>query len=146
MEHSKQDVEAAAAEFLARRAHSRKELTDKLAKRRFPDGLISEVLDEYTERGWLNDVSFAQTQAAILARKCWGPMQIQAKLIRHGISRSDAQSAVDALETDWTESARSRVASRYKKGDEEKAFRHLVQRGFSKNTAREVAFSLPEPD
>ncbi|MEZ4461835.1 MAG: regulatory protein RecX [bacterium] len=144
MEHTKQDVDAAAAGFLARRDHSRAELRAKLMKREFPADLVDDVLNDYVERGWLNDSGFASHQAEILARKGWGPLQIQNKLTQHGVGRDDARAATDALEVDWESAARARVEGRFRAGDEAKAYRHLVQRGFLQGVARKVAFSLDE--
>jgi len=144
VDFSKEDVDAAAAMFLARRDYSRKELRGKLIKKELPVGLVDEVLDEYTRRGWLDDVRFAELQAGILARKQWGPVQIQAKLVHHGVERGVARSAVDALEVVWEDVARDRVSGRFLKGEAAKAYRHLVQRGFSAGVSRKVAFSLDD--
>ena len=144
MEHTKQDVDTSAAGFLARRDHSRAELRGKLLKREFPADLVDEVLDEYEARGWLNDASFAAHQAEILARKGWGPLQIQNKLTQHGVSRQGARDATDALDVDWEVAARDRIQGRFRPGDEAKAYRHLVQRGFLQGLARKVAFSMDD--
>lgn len=144
MDFSKEDVDAAAAMFLARRDYSRKELRGKLLKKELPSDLVDEVLDEYASRGWLDDARFAELQSQILARKEWGPAQIQAKLVHHGVERSVARTAVEALEVVWEEVARERVSGRFLKGEAAKAYRHLVQRGFSAGISRKVAFSLED--
>lgn len=142
MDNSKDDVDGAAAAILARRDHSRGELRAKLLQRGFEAGLVDEVLADYEARGWLNDESFARQQAEILARKAWGPLQIQAKLGQHGVKRDLASRVADELDVDWEELARRRVATKFRAGDAAKAYRHLVQRGFPGGLARKVAFGL----
>lgn len=142
MDPTKDDVDSAAASILARRDHSRGELRKKLLQRGFEAALIDEVLDDYQRRGWLNDVSFARQQAEILARKAWGPAQIQAKLGQHGVGREVASQVVDELEVDWAEVARQRVRQKFRNGDAARAYRHLVQRGFPSGLARKVAFEM----
>jgi regulatory protein len=138
------DVEASAMRFLARRGHSTGELRKKLRRRDFPDDLIDQVIDDFTDRGWLDDVEFAQHQAEILARKEWGPGQIRAKLEKHGVPSTVAEDAVATLNVSWLELAVSRVRGKYGEldsdRDRQRAFRHLTYRGFSARTARAVIF------
>lgn len=137
-------MEASATRFLARRGHSTGELRKKLRKRDFPDPLIEQVLDDFVERGWLDDEEFATHQAELLARKQWGPFKIRAKLTHHGVPDRIAEDAVAALDVDWLEVALQRVRGKYGEleddRDRQRAYRHLTYRGFSSRTARAVVF------
>lgn len=52
---TRSDIEAAAFRLLARRDHARRELAAKLRKRQFDSELITVVLDECTQSGYLDD-------------------------------------------------------------------------------------------
>lgn len=128
-------------DLLARRDHSSGELRDKLLKKGFPKHHVMTVISDMTERGWIDDESFAVRQAEILVRKEWGPLKIVQKLTHHGVEFDLAQRVVDDLDVRWTALARQRLESRYGKDfDAEKAFRHLSYRGFTANVARRAVF------
>ncbi|MBD3641940.1 MAG: regulatory protein RecX [Marinobacter sp.] len=76
---------AAALRLLARREHSRLELSMKLRQRRFENGLIEEVLDEYEEQGWLDDHRFADVYARQRMDLGYGPLRILGELQQRGV-------------------------------------------------------------
>ena len=142
------DVESAAYTYLARRDHSRAELQKKLIGKDFPPALIDEVLDTLEEAGYVDDGNFARHQGSILARKCWGPLQIRAKLRARGLASDliDEALAEIASEEDFSSHALHRLTSRF--GDtstldqktRQKAYRHLVHRGYSPQLIRRLLF------
>lgn len=140
------EAEACVTRFLSRRDHSTGELRAKLSKRGFESDLIESVIAACVDAGWVNDEAFAQHQAEVLADQGWGPAQIRAKLQRHGVDNGLATTTIDALDVDWIDAARGRVARKFgdlEDGDHERAFRHLTYRGFSPNTARRAIFDDP---
>lgn len=142
------DVDAAASRLLARRDHARGELEDKLRRRDMPNELIDDVLDDFDERGYLDDRQFAVEQGSILARKCWGPRQIAAKLRKRGVSDEVIERALADIEQheDWSRRARERLVSRFSPPDElddddqQRAYRHLTYRGYSPSLVRRLLF------
>ena len=54
---------ATALRLLARREHSRLELSLKLRQRKLPGDIINAVLDDYEKEGWLDDDRFADVYA-----------------------------------------------------------------------------------
>lgn len=76
---------AAALRLLARREHSRLELSLKLRQRRFESDLIEEVLDEYEKQGWLDDHRFADVYARQRMDIGYGPLRILGELQQRGI-------------------------------------------------------------
>jgi regulatory protein len=141
------DAETAAVRLLARRDHSKGELKGKLRERGFEDNAIDEVLAVFEQRGWLDDKAFAERQAMLLAEQEFGPVKIVQKLVLHGVPQTLARSAVDGLDLEqtWSSIAQARIRKKFGRTLDEahkaKAFRHLVQRGFTPSVARGVVFA-----
>lgn len=74
-----------ALRLLARREHSRQELSMKLRQRRVDAGVIDTVLDEFEEKGWLDDDRFAEVFVRQRMDAGYGPLKIQADLQQRGI-------------------------------------------------------------
>lgn len=144
----KPEIESATMRYLGRRDYSSGELRDKLLRKDFERHDIDAVLDDFIERGWIDDRRFAEQQAGILHRKEWGPLQIVKKLTRHGVDWDMAREVADALgeEKGWVEPCRARLKSRY--GDVSEldqdemasAYRHLTYRGYPANLVRSLLF------
>jgi regulatory protein len=72
--------------LLARRAHSRRELRDKLKQRNYDPGLIEELLDDLSNRKYLDDRQFAEAFLREELRIHFsGPALIRDKLRQKGI-------------------------------------------------------------
>ena len=93
-----------ALRLLARREHSRLELTLKLRQRRVDDDVIRRVLDDFEDRGWLDDGRFAEVFVRQRMDAGYGPLKILADLHQRGIQSAPPElSAVP--EAQWTEMA-----------------------------------------
>ncbi|RVU45743.1 regulatory protein RecX [Lujinxingia sediminis] len=147
-EHTRDDVEAAAYRFLARRDHACGELRQKLGRYDFEPELVEEVLSELVERGYLDDARFAETQGQALARKGWGPSQIAHRLRQRGVDTVHIDAVLDLVESE--ESFRAR-ASAYLFGKfgapetldertQRRAFRHMLYRGYAPGVVRRLLF------
>lgn len=137
------DAEACVTRLLSFRDHCTGELRAKLRDRRFADELIEEVIADLVAQGYVDDDAFARHQARVLASQEWGPVQIRGKLAQHGVPRETAQQAVEDLDIDWVAVARGRLGRKFGELDvtqRERAYRHLVQRGFAPATARRAIF------
>ena len=90
-----QEIEAAevlfkmrdqALRYLSRRAHSRKELFDKLRNKGHRNDLIDRILDEFVDRGYIDDAAFTRMFIDEEIRlKSSGPLLIRSKLMQRGI-------------------------------------------------------------
>jgi regulatory protein len=87
-----------ALEFLARREHTRRELTRKLAARGFPDDIIAAALD-----------GLERTRIA----KGQGPQRIRAELVQRGIADGEANDGLRAADVDWVATIRAVRAKRF---------------------------------
>jgi regulatory protein len=88
-----------AVELLARSEHSRFLLARKLLLRDFPEGVVSDCLDELEQRGYLDDRRFAeQWVSSRIRRRPEGYLAIIAGLQQRGVDGGLAREVVDAFE------------------------------------------------
>jgi regulatory protein len=96
-----------AVELLARREHSRRELTRKLGTRGFSDEVIAGVLDELERSGALADARFTDVFVRSRVSKGQGPQRIRAELAQRGIGGAAADEVLRGAEVDWLETIRA---------------------------------------
>jgi regulatory protein len=97
----------AALELLARREHSRLELTRKLTARGFPDEVIAAVLDQLESSGALADARFTDTFVRSRLAKGQGPQRIRVELAQRGIAGAAADEVLRATDVDWLTTIRA---------------------------------------
>jgi regulatory protein len=134
------DARSAALAALARRAHTRSELEQKLGRKGFERAEIRALLDDLEERGWLNDAKTATALAAWRSRTGRGRSRIAAELAGKGVSREDADVALATLDPrDEAKALRAALARRERalpagltrQARSKKLFDHLARRGFA---------------
>ncbi|MGM0952238.1 MAG: regulatory protein RecX [Pseudomonadota bacterium] len=79
---------AVALRLLARREHSRQELSLKLRQRKIESDIIDTVLDEYENKGWLDDQRFAEVFTRQRMDMGYGPVRILAELQQRGVHQT----------------------------------------------------------
>lgn len=129
--------------LLARREHSRRELTRKLA-RYFDSAAIAEALDELTRRGLLCERRFALVYVRTAGKK-FGIVRLRRELNIRGIGEADINHALAAELADDEETRAAAVLSG-KFGAQSlseikqraRAGRFLQSRGFAGDTAATV--------
>jgi len=85
-----------ATQYLQSRLHSRAELSKKLMRREFVPTIISSVLDQLTELGYVNDERFAATKALYVSeRKHHGRQRARIELLKSGIRGDVAERALN---------------------------------------------------
>ena len=85
--------------LLSGRDHSAGELCTKLVQKGFKREMINRVVDEFAEKGLLNDREFARKFATDKAElRGWGPVKIKNELIKKGVSKSAAIEAIKSVE------------------------------------------------
>jgi regulatory protein len=104
------DAEActrAALDLLARREHSRRELTRKLGARGFSDDMIASALDGLERSGALAEARFTESFVRTRVAKGQGPARIRAELKQRGVADADADGALREAEVDWLATIRA---------------------------------------
>ena len=134
------DASSAALAALARRAHTRRELEQKLGRKGFDRGEIRILLDDFEEHGLLNDAKTATALAAWRLRTGRGRSRIASELAGKGVSRADVDAALASLDPrDEAKALRAALERRERalpagltrQARSKKLFDHLVRRGFA---------------
>jgi regulatory protein len=128
-----------AFDLLSRRAHSTKELRDKLYKREFSKREIDTVVTECERLGLLNDELFANDYAAELGGQGKGQFKIKMKLRNKGLPEDHIEKALEKIADNEEENAENvlnrKLRSLMNEEDinkrRQKAYRFLAYRGFS---------------
>jgi len=128
--------------LLARREHSRKELSRKLTSRGLDAGDVEAAVGRLAGEGWQDDKRFAESLVRGRAGSGYGPVRIRAELATHGLDREAIARAMETYEGDWAENARELVQRRFGPGVTEelnlrrKAADFLMRRGFDGASVR----------
>jgi len=131
--------------LLVRRDHSRRELSRKLRARGVEQEDADAALLVLARQDFQNDARFAEALARTRAGAGYGPRYIRAELGTHGLAREDVESALQACDTDWADSARRLIERRYGNKDltdpavRRKAGDFLLRRGFDQRVAAMAA-------
>lgn len=91
--------------LLARREHSRTELTRKLLSRGYGDAVVASALAQLEQEGALADERFTASFIRTRAAKGKGPVRIRAELAQRGIDKVDARATLAGSEIDWAAEA-----------------------------------------
>lgn len=131
---------------------SRKKLYEKLTRFGIEPQVAEATCDKMEQKGFINDEALAHKLAEKFANtKHWGPRRILPEIIQKGIDPALAKEAVDALETDFSASARYHMETKYRRinradrKERDRAFQGLLRLGFDFETARE-ALNVEEYD
>ena len=146
------EVRQKAFDLLARRAHSTKELRDKLYKRNYGKRDIDTVIAECERLGFLNDELFASDYAAELSGQGKGAFKIRMKLRNKGLSEDSIEKALEKISGCEEESAmqalkgklRSLIHEKDINKRRQKAYRFLAYRGFSSDIIAKTMDNTPE--
>jgi len=103
-EPSRKRAEERAYRILARRAHSERELREKLKAGGFSEPLVNEVIEKCGELGYLNDENFARQRARDLAvNRLAGDRRIAFDLRERGISEELSRQAIEEARAEISE-------------------------------------------
>jgi regulatory protein len=150
------DVEAAeraALRALARRAHARLDLRQRLVKKQHRPAAVDAALERLTARGLLDDRSFAEQYAALRATRGRGPARLLRDLLAQGVERRTAEQAVrHALEEDGIDprlEARAVAAKRARQLGglpapvrKRRLLAFLIRRGYAGSEVKELVQEL----
>ncbi len=136
-----------ALSLLARREHSRQELSQKLERKEFEQNEIRDALEKLVGEGYLSNQRFAEMLVRSRISQSYGPVRIRAELRRHELDESLIDNVLGKAEqdVDWSDVAVRLVRRHY--GDQgatdfaERAKRaqFLLRRGFPADIASRAA-------
>lgn len=89
-----QDCVDKALEYLSRRMHSRKELTQKLTRAEYAPATIEAALSKLEGLGYVNDEEYARQKLQQAQRRLVGERRAMAELLRSGVKGQTAREAV----------------------------------------------------
>ena len=120
--------------FLARRAHGRRELLEKLC-RKHDEYSATAAVEAMEALGLIDDAEFAGGYAREMAGKGKSSREIRQKLQALGLGQEVVEEAVEALDLDDTETAlkilRKQYMDRLAAGKQQAVMAALARRGFS---------------
>ena len=124
-----------ALRLLEFRAHSERELTDKLKRAGAKDNDIEEVLEFCRNYGFVNDRSFAVKKARDLKNlKRYGIRRIKSELYSKGIAAEYIEEAVAELDDDeemLIPLVEKKLGGNFEKKNVDKCIRYFIYRGYS---------------
>jgi regulatory protein len=89
-------IREACLRYLSRRDHASFELKQKLQKKDFETANIELILDEFAEKGWIDDSKFARSFAIEKAElNKWGPKKIRAALYKKGLGKKSIENGIE---------------------------------------------------
>ncbi len=148
-ENSEKKAFDAACAYLSRRAHSRKELEQKLDRKGFGPEAVERAMERLCKHGYINDGDVARRWAEALVRdRCWGKARVAAYLGRKGISRQITEQVQQETWQAFSEEdvARKAVGKRFgtyeKIPPQGKVITFLKSRGFSTEVIYKVTRAL----
>ena len=131
------DVRRLAMDLLARREHSKQELTAKLSARGAERAAIAPVLESLEHDGLQSDERYAQALLQSHVRRGKGPVRIRAELRARGVGDEIIEAALREGEASWADHARRARSKRFgealpeTRDERARQARFLEQRGFS---------------
>ena len=134
----------AALRLLARREHSRLELTQKLRLRGFNPPVIAERIEALAADTLQSAERFTEMFVHARRERGRGPVRIRAELGERGVPEALVDTWVDFRDPVWTELARQSCLKRFGEGPPEnwpekaKRMRFLQSRGFTTDQIRDV--------
>jgi regulatory protein len=127
---------------LARREHTRAEMTRKLSPHSESPEQVEQLLDALAARGWLSEARFAESRANTLARK-FGSRKIAYDLKSRGVSAEVVEQTVERALAQELENCRAAWQRKFgalprSAAERGRQMRFLAGRGFSAEAVRRV--------
>ncbi len=131
-----------ALDLLARRAHFRRELCQKLLAREYPPEEVERTLDKLEHGSFLDDRATAEAFVSQRReRRGWGRRRLVAELSKRGVDDSVIDSALAQVNPEAELDLARDVARRWRlrsRRDDTALSRHLERRGFGPRVIVEV--------
>jgi regulatory protein len=128
-------LRARALEWLINRPHSEREFRDYLYRKKTEPEQTDSLVDEFTQKGYLDNAKFALWFTELQARRGKSDRAIRAELFRKGIGKEVVDESIPKSAGEETERLKGMIEkkrrlSRYK-NDPQKLAKYLTSQGFS---------------
>jgi regulatory protein len=128
-------LRARALEWLMNRPHSEREFRDYLYRKKTEPEQTDSLVDEFTQKGYLDNAKFALWFTELQARRGKSDRAIRAELFRKGIGKEVVDESIPKSAGEETERLKGMIEkkrrlSRYK-NDPQKLAKYLTSQGFS---------------
>ena len=128
--------------MLARREHTRAEMTRKLSPHCESPEQVEQLLDALAARGWLSEARFAESRANTLARK-FGSRKIEHDLRSRGVPAEVVEQTLERALAQELENCRAAWQRKFgvlpqSAAERGRQMRFLTGRGFSAEAMRRV--------
>jgi regulatory protein len=124
-----------ALEWLLNRPHSERELRDYLYRKKVEKEQIDSLVDEFTQKGYLDNEKFAVWFAELQSRRGKSDRAIRAELFKKGINREIVDQVIAENETSEAQRLETMLAKKVKlaryQNDPSKLAQYLARQGFS---------------
>jgi regulatory protein len=128
--------------MLARREHTRAEMSRKLSPHAESPEQIEQLLDAFVARGWLSEARFAESRANTLVRR-FGSRKIEHDLRSRGVPAEVVEQTVERSLAHELENCRAAWQRKFgvlpqSAAERGRQMRFLAGRGFSAEAVRQV--------
>ena len=159
LEQNRQDMlikaKGDALKLIHVRARSVNELTERLKIKRYPEDIVSDVIEAFKRQGFLDDEKFAKlfASARIFGRPA-GKRQVELELKRKGLSEAVVQKTIGEMrDYDEKKAAKELIARRFEQMKglpsqkiKARLFAFLQRRGFNTDVIYSVINELLKED
>ena len=145
-ERKEPSLRVRALRHLARREYTRKELDRLLAPHAESEDEVTQILDDFSQRGWLSETRAAE-QIVHARRGRYGPARVRRDLEAKGVSAELVSSTIATLKEGELESARAVWHRKFREpainaAERAKQARFLMGRGFSSEVITKLLRAL----
>lgn len=141
-------LRARALEWLLNRPHSEREFRDYLYRKKTEPEQIDSLVNDFTEKGYLDNTKFALWFTELQARRGKSDRAIKAELFKKGIGRELADETMPESAGDESQRLKAMIdkkrrLTRYK-NDPQKLAKYLTAQGFSWQDVKQQLLSESE--
>lgn len=145
-ERKEPSLRVRALRHLARREYTRQELTRVLAPHAESETEVEQILDDFSQRGWLSETRAAE-QMVHARRGRYGPARIRRDLEAKGVSAELVSTTIAMLKEGELESVRAVWSRKFREppangAERAKQARFLMGRGFSSEVITKLLRAL----
>ena len=145
-ERKEPSLRVRALRHLARREYTRQELDRLLAPHAESEDEVTQILDDFSQRGWLSETRAAE-QIVHARRGRYGPARVRRDLEAKGVSAELVSSTIATLKEGELDSARAVWRRKFREpatnsAERAKQARFLMGRGFSSEVITKLLRAL----